>query len=301
MREKVVGAFPNMHPVVTTVYYAAVIGITMFSSSPLILAISLVSGIIYLGILKNFEGIRATLALAFIVMAVMAVINGIFVNKGQTCFWLGSKRISLEAVIYGVVMGLMLAAVIICFASFNEIMHSEKIIYIFGRVIPSLGVVISMILRYIPLMRRRWQEISEAQAALGNPDGNGSKWYGKIRLFLKKASILISWSLESSIETSDSMVARGYGLRGRTSYHLFRFVAKDLALLIVILTLATLTIMGMCLGAGRFYFYPEIRAIYPDTAISLKIMTYFAFAMLALLPSIIDVVSCRRRAIEWEK
>lgn len=57
----------------------------------------------------------------------------------------------------------------------------------------------------------------------------------KIGHFVNEFSTLITWSLESSMETSMSMESRGYGLKGRTSFNRFRFTLKDTFTIIIML------------------------------------------------------------------
>ena len=54
-------------------------------------------------------------------------------------------------------------------------------------------------------------------------DVSNGKWFKKIRYALNMVSILVTWALENAIETADSMKSRGYGLRGRTAFSIYRF------------------------------------------------------------------------------
>ena len=56
-----------------------------------------------------------------------------------------------------------------------------------------------------------------------------------MRNAVKILSIMITWSLENAIETADSMKSRGHGLKGRTSYSLYKFDKRDAIMLCAIL------------------------------------------------------------------
>ena len=60
------------------------------------------------------------------------------------------------------------------FSSYNEVMTSDKFVYLFGRVIPALSLVLSMALRFIPKFKAQMQVVSEAQACIGRDTKNGS-------------------------------------------------------------------------------------------------------------------------------
>ena len=178
----------------------------------------------------------------------------------------------------------MLAAIIIWFSCFNIIMTSDKFIYLFGKIAPVLGLTLSMIFRFIPLLKNRFVEISNGQKCMGSNYSDGI--IGKVRQFLKKLSILISWSLESSIETADSMEARGYGLKGRTSFHLFKFTRRDRYMFLFIILFGGLSLFGLAMGKATMYYYPKIVMGKVDIA---TIVTMISYSILLISPIIIDI------------
>ena len=64
----------------------------------------------------------------------------------------------------------------------------------FGRFAPVLGLTLSMIFRFVPLLRTRFELIREGQRALYA--GDEKSFVGKIRQLGKEVSILVSWSLD---------------------------------------------------------------------------------------------------------
>lgn len=58
-------------------------------------------------------------------------------------------------------------------------------------------------------------------------DVSNGKWFKKVRYALNMVSILVTWALENAIETADSMKSRGYGLKGRTAFSIYRFNRRD--------------------------------------------------------------------------
>lgn len=76
--------------------------------------------------------------------------------------------------LYGAAAAVMLASVVLWFSSYNEVMTSDKFVYLFGRVIPALSLVLSMSLRFIPKFKAQMQTVSEAQACIGRDTKNGS-------------------------------------------------------------------------------------------------------------------------------
>ena len=289
------GRFILMHPVVTASYYIIVIGILMFSNSPLFLISAIALGMCYDMLIKGRRSLRNNLFIILFMSFLTVLINALFTHNGSTVlFYLGNNRVTLEAACYGLAMALMLSGVVIWFSSFNVVMTSEKLIYIFGRFAPVLGLTLSMIFRFVPLLRTRFELIGEGQKALYAGDEKG--FIGKIRQFGKEVSILVSWSLESSIESADSMAARGYGLKGRTSYNLFKIRTADIMTLLLSMLLGGVTITSYAAGVNKLYYYPVIRVV-ESSPKWLELAGYVSFIALLAMPLAIDLIG----ELRWKK
>ena len=182
----------------------------------------------------------------------------------------------------------MLASVICWFACYNSIMTSDKFVYLFGRVIPALSLILSMTLRFVPRFRAQLKVVSNAQRCVGKDISTGSVWQ-RARHAITILSVMITWSLENAIETADSMKSRGYGLRGRTAFSIYRFDRRDkLALVFYIFCGAYIVLGGALSGIGWQYFPAMEGSLAGGYTVSLYIC-YFLLCispvLLALFPS----------------
>ena len=258
----------------------------MFSMDPVFLAVTLIASWTWSVILSGRKAIRFNLLMTLPVLVFMAIINTLFTHNGATVlFYLAGNRITLEAFLFGAAGALLLSAVIVWFTCFNVVMTSDKFLYLFGKAVPVLGLTLSMIFRFIPLLKSRYKEISMGQQCMGRHTEKGL--IPRARQLVKEVSILISWSLESSIETSDSMEARGYGLKGRTSFHLFKFTDRDRNLTAVMLITGLIAAAGCILGKTSIYYYPKIVLGGWDV---LKVLTLVSYVILLSTPIIIDIL-----------
>ena len=281
--------FYSYHPLVNFFYFVFVIGVAMFSTHPVFLAMVLAAGCFYSALLKGKKAWKINMFLVFSMLLMMTVINAFFTHNGVTVlFYLNGNRVTVEALAFGGASALLLCGVVIWFGCFQVIMSSDKFIYLFGRIVPVLALTLSMIFRFIPLFQTRYVEIRNGQRCMGR--GSGS-WYQRIRQFFKELSILIAWSLEASIETSDSMEARGYGLKGRTSFHLYHFLQRDGIVLLVILVLGVTAVTGCAFGKTAIYYYPGIWIKPADLGFVVTLLSYLA---LLLLPIVIDIKGERK-------
>lgn len=288
------GAFYRSHPLLNFTYFAFVIGITMFSSHPIYLLVSFVLSWCYSVLLRGRQALSFNLFVLVPMILLMTFFNTLNVHNGETVlFYLNDNRITLEAIVYGVVSAIMLSSVIIWFSCFNTIVTADKFIYLFGRISPALALTLSMIMRYIPLLKNRFREVATAQRCMGR-GLKGSSWITRIRQFFKEISILIAWSLEASIESADSMEARGYGLRGRTSFHLFRFSTGEKKLLALMLILGGVVSAACAMGEMSIYYYPKI--ILPVFS-PMQAGVFIAYSALMLIPIILDIKGMK----EWNK
>ena len=276
--------FKTYHPLVIFAYFAIVIGITMSMASPGIMVLSMIVAIFYSILLKGRKAIKFNLIICLSTIVFTTVFNTLFTHDGETVlFFIKSNRITLEAAIFGLFSGVMISTVIIWFSCFNILVNGEMIMYLFSRISSLFGLLISMILRYIPLLKNRYEEIDMGQKCLGKKGG-----------LVKKVSILIAWSLESSIESADSMASRGYGLKGRTSFYLYKWSLRD-KILIGVFAISIMAIIVLAnLVNTKIYFYPVL--VLPKIS-WIFVLNMGLFLLISLIPPVIDIAGEYR----WKK
>lgn len=251
-------AFFRSHPLLNFVYFAVIVGVTMFSNHPAFLALSFVMAWAYSVLLRGVKAIRFNCFVLLPTMLLTVMLNTLNVHNGVTVLlYLNGNRITLEAIVYGCATAVMLSSVIIWFSCFSTIVTADKFIYLFGRCAPVIALTLSMILRFVPMLKNRFREVATAQRCMGR-GGRDRGLLARIRQLGKEVSILIAWSLEASIESADSMEARGYGLRGRTSFHLFRLAGAERWMLLMMMLLGGVCIAVCALGHTNIYYYPLI-------------------------------------------
>lgn len=125
-------------------------------------------------VLGGWKSIRFNLIFAVPVLFLTMIINPLSNHRGVTVlFYLNDNAITLEAILYGLASAAMLVSVVMWFSCFNKIMTSDKIIYLFGRMIPVIALLLSMCFRFIPLLKARFREIHDGRNVWGGSFGNG--------------------------------------------------------------------------------------------------------------------------------
>ena len=279
--------FKKYHPIVNFTYFLCVIGFSMFLMHPVSLFVSFFAVVLYLLILK---GKREAFTRFWIIVPISictAVINSLFNHEGETVLgYLPSENpLTAESLFFGFAAAVMITSVVYHFSCYNEVMTSDKFIYLFGKIIPALSLVLSMVLRFVPKLIKRLKEIINVQKCIGRDISRGSLWQ-RMKLAVKIISILITWSLESSVETADSMKSRGYGLSGRTAYSIFHFDKRDYMALFWILITSAFVIAGTLCGFLYYRYFPSFAMTWKSAG---AIASQTAYLMLCLTPIIIEV------------
>lgn len=282
----------SYHPLVGFAFFASVIVFTMFFVNPFFLAISFASSFLYSVLIKGRKALKFNLLVALPMLLVIAALNPVFVHQGMTMlFYIHDNPVTLEAIEFGVASGFMLVSVLLWFSCYNEVMTSDKFIYLFGRIIPALSLILSMTLRLIPRLKNKIRQISHAQKCIGMDTGTGNMIQRAMH-GIRILSILTTWALENAVETSDSMKARGYGLRGRTAFSPFRFERRGGVCLTVIAVAVAICIAGQISGVAYFQYYPYLKWAHMQP---FTVIMWAAYGLLCLLPPVLEI----RGNIQW--
>ena len=249
-------AFAGYHPAVNLFYFALVIGCAMVLAHPVCLAFSLACA---MGYAVSLSGKKALRLYMLPLLLATAIANPLFSHAGVTilAYLPSGNPLTLESILYGIWAAFLLVTVITWFSCFNAVMRSDKLVYLFGRVIPALSLVLSMALRFVPRFTAQAKAIANAQKCLGRDVSQGNI-LRRAKHGMKILSILITWALENAIDTADSMKSRGYGLPGRSAFSLYRFERRDRLALLFLAVCGSLIFAGAVTGQLEFHFYPYI-------------------------------------------
>ncbi len=258
----------KLHPLVSFIFMTAAVGVTVFTRDPILLAFS-ATGSITLAILS---GAGKSVKWALLTAVIVAVTNPLFSHNGVTVlFFIGNTAVTLESFAYGGAFGTMLCAVLLWGKCSTFYLGSDKFIWLFGKITPNLGLMLSCTLRFIPLFTDRTKEFAAVRGA------------DSVKEYLNAFSSSVSYSMEEAISAAESMKARGYGTVPRTSYTLYRFTSETAAALTIIIICSLGTIISLLLPTAKeFLYYPALSAISFTPA---NTAAYIFFGILCLLPS----------------
>lgn len=305
--------FKGYHPLVNVLFFISIIAFGMLLRHPVYLVISFISSTAYYLKLSGKDGRKSVFRFLLPMLLFVVIINSFFNHYGVTTLFIlpSGNNFTFEALVMGIVSGITVVSVIQWFFCCNEVVTEDKFMHIFGRILPKGALVVSMILRFVPLYRRRYKEISQARKCMGL---NGTdSFICKMKNTFKNIGILVSWSFENAIETADSMKARGYGLKGRTYYSRFQWHTGDTLALILLVLFDALIIFGLVSNSAYCIYNPyviinqppEMGTTYIINELNLtinpfsflSIVSLIAFTLLCFLPLTIDL----KEDIKWHR
>lgn len=278
-------SFSNYHPIINLMYFTIVLLFSMFFMHPICLFISLSGAFLYSIYLNGKKTFWFNIKYMLPMLIITALINPAFNHEGATIltYLQNGNPLTLESIVYGVASATMLITVMCWFSCYHLVMTSDKFVYLFGCIIPSLSLIFSMVLRFVPKFKAQIRIISYAQRCIGRDVSNGGVLH-RIKHGIKILSIMVTWMLENAIETADSMKSRGYGLRGRTAFSIYTFRKKDLIALIALSLSSAIVLIGSLLGGLYYRYFPSMKSsgVSIFTVILFIIYIFICFMPLAI-------------------
>ena len=278
--------FSHYHPLVNFLYFTLVIGFSMALNHPLSQGISLICAIVYAVQTEGKKAVLFCLKWCIPMVLLTAFVNPAFSHEGVTvlAYLPTGNPLTLESILYGISSGVMIATVMLWFLNFNRVITSDKFIYLFGRIIPAMSLVLSMTLRFIPKFKTHLQLVTDAQKSIGRDISEGPLWQ-RMKIAITVLSIMVTWALENAIETADSMKSRGYGLKGRTAFSIYRFDDRDKLALLYLGFCGLYLLAGSMVSAFGFRYFPSIRYIGLNTV---TLSFQFVYLILCLMPVVLN-------------
>lgn len=279
-------SFSRCHPLVNFAFFAAAIGLTMFNMQPVCLGISLLFALLNAVYLGGRATVLFSLKFIFPLMLLAALVNPLLNHRGATvlCYLPWGNPLTLESLLFGIASGVLIGAVALWFSTVNKVITSDKVVYLFGRISPAFSLVLAMALRFIPRFAAQFKLVKSAQkqVAAAHRQSLRERFLAAVSVF----SVMVSWSMENAIDTSDSMKGRGYGLKGRTAFSPYRFHRRDAALLAgILLITAALVTLSVC-GQVGFRYFPSVKG---NPADGFALLYGGLYAVLLSTPLLINI------------
>ena len=181
--------------------------------------------------------------------------------------------ITAEAAVFGLVVGLGIAASMLAVAPLSLAIESHELINALPRHLERTGTAVSASLHLVPGIARSYTAIREGQLLRGWKPGGPAAW-GEVLV----PTLLTA--IEDSVQLAEAMEARAYGSGRRTSFAVSRWRASDSVLLLAAAAVAGGFLIARAAGfGGDWHAYPRLTA--PELQPAL-----LALCLLLFLPAV---------------
>ena len=147
------------------------------------------------------RAVVAALRLAVPLMIVMVVVNGLVYHRGETVLWrgwdlpvIGSTDVTLESLVAGGAIGLLVVVVILVFAVYSACVNPDRVLRALRPLARRSALTAGLVVRMVPLAAADLQSLREA-AELRGP---GAEPVGRAAM----ARRLLEGSLDRSIDVA---------------------------------------------------------------------------------------------------
>ncbi|MBE6050746.1 MAG: energy-coupling factor transporter transmembrane protein EcfT [Clostridium sp.] len=278
--------FDSYHPMINLIYFISIIIFTIKFNHPIFILIAYLSSFVYSVKLKGIKTLIFNLCLIPLVL-LYAAWYSYYNHFGITSLSVNiiGNNITLESIMFGLARGMIIATIIMIFTCIFEIFSSDKLVYILGRISPKGSLYLSILFRAIPRIKEVTRRINIAQSGIGRGLNQGNilrRFINRIRI----CSIVVTWIIDNFIESVRSMKSRGYSLKGRTAFSIYRFDNRDRSFIITIFMCLTIILMATAFNQTSIYYNPRIviNRITPASYIF-----YLTYAFFFLLPMVLQI------------
>ena len=247
--------FETMHPAVPALCLGGAALVGMFAFQPVYVALSLLGSSLFALVSLGPTDFARKLVWALPMLALACLANPLFSASGSTeLLRMGPMVVYAESLAYGACMGALLVSTLLWFEAMALAITPDRVLSTAGRLLPTVSLVVSVAMGLVPQLMRRAQGMRHALHAC-TCAGTRSATNEAARL----STMLVSWSLEDSLERADAMRARGWSASAKRSSYRSYYVrpADKIALAVLALLVAASAMLGW-VACSQWRFYPTM-------------------------------------------
>ncbi len=237
-------------------YCAALACAALLISNPIVLgalALAVASAGALAGVGRQMRGA----ALFAVPLALsIAVINALISRDGLTVIVrlgdlpvLGHTDVTLEATVYGAVLGLRAVVLILCAALYTAAVDPDEVLRLFRRVSFHSALTATLATRMVPVLARDSRRLADAQRCRPGPPPS--------RFQLLRAAT--AGVLDRALDVAAALEVRGYGAAHKPPRRSRPWSRHDIAFAAAAVCILALAIAGAAGGLAPFRAYPALR------------------------------------------
>jgi energy-coupling factor transport system permease protein len=187
---------------------------------------------------------------------VVAIVNALVVRDGLTVFArlgdvppFGQVDLTVEALVYGLVLGGRVLVIILCCALFTTSVDPDELLRVFRRISFRSTLTAALATRLVPVLMRDGRRMADAHACRPRPGP---------RITVLRA--VATNALDRAVDVAATLEVRGYGAARGARLERTPWSRHDLAFAAAAGVLAVLLVAARAAGLASFEAYPALHA-----------------------------------------
>ncbi|MFL5818058.1 MAG: energy-coupling factor transporter transmembrane component T [Conexibacter sp.] len=193
--------------------------------------------------------LRRALLLALPFALMIALLNPLVTRNGLTVIArlgeapvLGRVDVTLEALVYGAVLGLRALALILCCALYAAVVDPDEVLRLFRRVSFRSALTATLATRMVPVLQRDGRRMADAQRCRPGPPPS--------RVALVRA--VAAGALDRAVDVAAALELRGYGSAVKAARRRRAWSRHDIRITVAAVAVALLVVAMRVAGVGEF-------------------------------------------------
>ena len=283
--------FQALHPATVFFYMGVVILGAVALNHPLFLLALFVPILLVLAASDGLETWLKSVRFFVFFIAILLLINTLVNQLGETVLlWgpalpvLGRVVVSLENLVFSLVMGIRLLTVFTAFILYNQLVNPDRALSMFARLFPRSALLIALTTKTIPFLSQKLQRAAEIAQCRGVNFYTGGR-FARVKNRLPLVRVLFMSSLEDSFNIGESIQARAYGSGPRTTYFRQRVRPGDVLVTTAAAAAFLLMLLSLLQGWGSFAFYPRLGEWIVSRHQWAALLGTWGFLMIPVIPA----------------
>ncbi|WP_432408111.1 energy-coupling factor transporter transmembrane component T [Wukongibacter sp. M2B1] len=284
----------KLHPFSVIIFTGIIFFAVIFYNHPIYIASILLFLIGNFIILGENEKLKKALKYSIFTVLLIIIINPIVSNNGITVIYKGLRlpiigrfKITLEAVVFGVFMGLKLVSMTLVFLLYSALIDVDDSFGFFSKYAHKFTLILSMTTNIIHRLRLEIMRVRDVMVLRGAKldEKNILK---RVRAYYPILKVVLISSLEGSLNRAEALHSRSYGLGRRTAYSKLEFKTADYVLTGLSFVFLGLLIYGWITNKGSYSYYPALEGC------DYKDMVFLIIMSIPMLINLILIWGCKR-------
>lgn len=254
----------KLHPLTSLMVILLLITLILTLNNPIYLLMIIVSAVLLSAADGSIHDVCSFIKFTIPAALFIIILNPLLNHNGNTILFkttpipiMGRIYITMEALLYGVLMSVRLVGITFIFGFGNLIIHPDRIFAYFSKYMGNSALLMSMTLRLFPSLISSYNNIIDVEKSRGSNVNEGS-FKEKLKKQGNIINILFLSCLENAADMSESMYSRGYGIGKRSVYFHEHFSRFDRLIIFTSFLIIVCFVFFEAKGLNSLRFYPLI-------------------------------------------